>query len=811
MDSLIRDVRFGLRMLLKSPVFTLVAVLALAVGIGANTAIFTLVHAVLIKPLPYAEPENLIMVWEHNRPRLRERNVISLANFLRWQEQNTSFEQLAAFWSSTSTLTGVDEPEEVSTQAGTVNFFSTLGVKPAIGRGFTSEDAKNFDPQAVVLSDGFWKRRFGADPGIVGRTITLDGNPVTVVGVMPPEFQLFVRTQSFSSQPADAWFPVVLGEQQRKPRGRFAYAVGRLKPGVTLAQAQSEMDAISARLETELPEFDKGWGIKLVGIQDELVGEVRPALSVLLAAVGFVLLIACANIANLLLARAMKRKSEMAIRSAIGASRRRVIQQLLVESLLLAVAGGVLGVLLARWGVDALLALSPKEIRGLTQVQLNLQVLGFTTLMTGITGVLFGIFPSIEISRLNVIDVLKCQTGGGIGSRHSRRFRSGLVVAQVALAILLLIGSGLLVQSFLRLQSVDPGFNPKGLLTAKVQIPMSKYPEASQRITFYNQLIERVGALPGVKSASAISFLPFTGLVAGTNFTIEGRPAPPAGEDWITEVELITPEYFKTMETPLVQGRAFTDQESQKSPNLVIINEAMARQYFQNENPIGKRLLIEMSDPIIPTEVIGVVKDSKNKGLDRNPRPMAYWAYPQLAFPFMTLVIRANNDPLQLIGAVQREVAALDPNLPLADVQTMETLLAESIARSRFAAFLLTLFAGIALLMSVVGVYAVIACTVAEQTREIGIRMALGAHARDILKLVLGQGMGLVFGGIVLGTAAAAGLSQILSTLLYSISENDPVTFASVGILFALVALVACLVPAVRAMRTSPTIALHYE
>ncbi|HNH83022.1 MAG TPA: ABC transporter permease [Acidobacteriota bacterium] len=811
MDSLVRDVRFGVRMLLKSPMFTLVAVLALAVGIGANTAIFTLVHAALIKPLPYAEPENLVMIWEHNRPRLRERNVISLANFLRWQEQTTSFEQIAAFWPSTSTLTGAGDPEEVSTQAGTVNFFSTLGVNPAIGRGFTPEDAKNFDPQAAVLSDGFWKRRFGADPGIVGRTITLDGKAVTIVGVMPADFQLFVRFDSFSSRPADLWFPIVLGEPQRKPRGRFAYTVGRLKPGVTLAQAQSEMDAISARLEIELPEFDKGWGIKLVGIQDELVGEVRPALYVLLAAVGLVLLIACANIANLLLARAMRRKSEIAIRSAIGASRWRVIQQLLVESLLLAVIGGVLGVLLARWGVDVLLALSPKEIRGLAQVRLNLQVLGFTSLVTALTGVFFGLMPALEVSKLRVIEILKRQTGGGIGSPHSRRFRSGLVVVQVALAVLLLIGSGLLVQSFLRLESVDPGFNQKGLLTAKIQIPMSRYAEADQRIAFYNQLVERVKALPGVKSASAISFLPFTGLVAGTGFTIESRPAPPAGQEWITEVELITPEYFKTMETPLAQGRMLTEAEGQKASNVVIINETMARQFFPNENPIGKRLLIEMSDPIIPTEIIGVVKDSKNKGLDRNPRPMAYWAYPQLAFPFMTLVIRADNDPLQLIGALQREVSDLDQNLPLADVQTMEMLLAESIARSRFAAFLLTLFAGIALLMSVVGVYAVVAYTTAEQTREIGIRVALGAESRDVLKLILGQGMGLVLAGIALGTAAAAGFSQVLSTLLYSTSENDPLTFAGVGILFAVIALTACVVPAVRAMRISPTIALRYE
>jgi putative ABC transport system permease protein len=811
METLWQDLRFGLRVLVKSPGFTAVAVLALALGVAANTAIFSVVHEVLLQPLPYKEPGRLVMLWEMNRPRDRHQNVLSPANLLDWKEQTDVFEDVAAFFDLRSNLTGGGDPVEIPVQRATPNLFRLLGVEPIKGRALLPEDAEPNAPRVVVLSYGLWQRRFGGDPQVVGKTITLSGTPATVVGVMPAGFQWFVRKGSLTAQAPEAWTPFGFTAQHRQRSGRFMSAVARLKAGVTRERAQAELSQLAARLEQQYPDFDTGWGVEVVPLRDQFAGPIRPALWVLLGAVGFLLLIACANVANLLLARASARQKEIAIRTALGAGRWRVVRQLLTESLLLAAAGGGLGLLLAWWGVDVLVALSPRDLLDIGGVSLNLPVLAFTLAVSLLTGVVFGLVPAFEASRLDAGESLKEGARGTTGGRRGRRLRGAFVVAQVALSLVLLVGAGLMVKSFARLRSVNPGFNSDGLLTMRVQLPANKYGEDEQVIAFHRRAVERVSALPGVTAAGAVNFLPFAGPGAATGFTVVGRPAPLPGEGPVTEVRVTDENYFRTMGIPVLGGRTYSAQEATAERHVAVVSESLARKYFPGEDPVGQRIVVDMKEKPEPTEIVGVVGDVKRQSLDEEPRPTVYWPPPELTYSTMTLVVRAGGDPAGLAAAARREIQSIDPEQPVADVRTMRQLLAESVGRARFSAWLLGLFAVVALVLAGVGLYGVMSYAVAQRTHEIGLRVALGAQGRDILRLVIGHGMLLAAVGLAVGLAGALALTRLMRGLLFEVSATDPATYVALTAFLLLVALAACLVPARRATKVDPMVALRYE
>jgi putative ABC transport system permease protein len=811
MEALWQDLKYGVRMLTKSPGFTAVAVIALALGIGANTAIFSVVNAVLIRSLPFKDPDRLVMVWEKNRPRNRDQNVISPANYLDWQDQNTVFEQMSAVFDYRANLTGVDDPEELPTQVVTANFFDLLGVNAALGRTFVAEEGMEGHDNVAVLGQSLWKRRFGGDPAMVGNTIKLSGQDFTVIGIAPPDFQFLIKGGSLTGKQAELWMPMTFSPNSRVRRGRHMTAVARIKPGITLAQAQADMDGIAANLEKQYVEFNTGWGVNLVPLRTQLVGAIRPALLVLLGAVAFVLLIACANVANLLLARAATRQREIAIRTALGAGRWRVIRQLLTEATVLAALGGGFGLLLAMWGVDLLLALTPKDLLGLQRVGIDYRVLGFTFAVSVLTGVLFGLAPALEASRPNLNESLKEGGRGAVTGGRSHRLRDLFVVAEIALALVLLIGSGLMIRSFARLQSVDPGFDANSLLTARVLLPNLRYGQDPQCKAFFKQLTERVAALPGVRSVGTVSYLPIAGLGAATRFDIEGRPPLPPGQQLVGDVRVVDGGYFGTMRIPLLRGRTFSERELTDESHVVVINETMARDYFPGEDPIGKRVTISMKDENVPSEIIGVVRDARYVALDTAVRPMTYWPYPELVYSGMTLVVRTEGEPLALAEAVRREVLAIDNDQPIADVRTMEAWVSDSVSKARFSTMLLGIFAGVALLLAAVGIFGVMSYAVSERTHEIGLRMALGAQTSDVLALVVRQGMVLALIGVGIGLGAAFVLTRVLASLLYGVSATDPLTFAVIAVLLASVALFACYLPARRAAKVDPMVALRYE
>jgi putative ABC transport system permease protein len=817
LEQLLQDIRLGLRQLRKNPGFATVAILTLALGIGANTAIFSVINSVLLRPLPYYDLDRLVMVWENNSQHPNPHNTVSPPNFLDWQNRNTVFSDISFIFDERGNLTGSGDPEEVVVQNVSTNFFPLLGVNLLLGPGFTAENGQSGHDNVVILSYGLWKERFAGDPAIIDKPIVLNGHPLTVVGVAPKNFQWFIKDGSLTGARPQMWTPFVVPQafHQHKQMGRFMTVVARLKPGVTHSQAQTEMSTIASQLEQEDPDFDGHWGVNVVSLREQSSGDLRPALLVLFGAVTFVLLVACANLSSLLLARAASREREMAIRTAIGAGRWRIARQLLLESLLLALIGGVVGVALAVWGTNALLVASPANLLDLRSVSLDFRVLSFAVAATLLAGLLFGFLPSYISAHSQVSETLK-EGGRGSSSANRRAFaRKAFVVAQLGLALVLLTGSGLLIRSFVRLIGVDPGFDTGHLLIFKVTLPQSRYGTDQSCITFFQQLLARVSAVPGIRSASMESFPPLTGLGAATGVHILSQPSLALSDLPVANVRVIGPNYFATMSVPLRAGRIFNTQELAEEKHVAIINQAFAEKYLHGVNPLGQKAVIYMKSDAEsesqPSEIVGVVGDVHQLGLDAAPEPTIYWPHPELVMSGMTILVRTSNDPLALLSTIRNQLQQLDRELPMSAVATMDQLLADSLSRARFTMLLLGIFALVALVLAAVGVYGLIAYSVTQRTQELGIRMAIGAQRRDVLRLVLEQGTRLTLLGVAVGVLAALALSRLLGGLLFGVSATDPLTFAGVAGLLAVVALLACFVPARRATRVDPMVALRYE
>ncbi len=817
LDECARDFRYALRMLQRSPGFTAVAVLTLALGIGANTAIFSVINSVLLGPLPYHDPGGLVMVWESNSQHRNPHNTVSPPNFLDWQSRSTVFSSMAYIADVRNNLTGNGEPEEVVVQAVSANFFSLLGVNPILGPGFTTENGQAGHDNVVILDYGLWKERFAGDPAIVGKSILLNGKPRIVVGVAPQNFNWFIKDSSLTGAKPRIWSPFVFPQSfhDHKQIGRFLTEVARLKPGVTYSQAQAEMSAIAAQLEREYPDFDGHWGVNVVPLREQISGQLRPALLILFGAVAFVLLIACANVSSLLLARAASREREMAVRTAIGASRWRIARQLLMESLLLALIGGGFGVTLTVVGTNALLAASPRNLLDLPSVSVDLRLLAFAASATLLAGLLFGFLPSYMSAHSQIAQTLR---EGGRGSSPGKRSgfaRSAFVVAQLSLALVLLAGSGLLIRSFVRLVGVNPGFDTGHLLTFKVTLPQSKYAKDPLLMAFFRQLLARIGTVPGVRSATMESFPPLMGLGSATGVHILSQPQQSLMDLPVADVRVVGPNYFPTMSIPLRAGRLFTEQEMAEEKHVTIVNQAFVDKYLNGQNPLGQKAAIYMKsfqeNELKPSEIIGVVGDVRAMGLDVAAEPSVYWPYPELVMSGMTILVRTSNDPLAVFSGIQTELQQLDREQPMASIATMDQFLADSLSRAHFTMLLLGIFASFALILAAVGIYGLIAYSITQRTQELGIRIALGAQRRDVLRLVLRQGTRLTLFGLALGVAAALGITRLMTSLLFGTSPTDPLTFAGVAGLLVFVALLACFIPARRATRIDPLVALRYE
>jgi len=813
MGTIWQDLRYGARMLRKQPGFTLIAVLTLALGIGANTAIFTVVNGVLLRPLPFRESGRLMSVWSTDTRRAESKSWTSYPDFVDLRAQSRSFERLAAWTEIDHTLTEGEEPQRVRCAWVTADLFALLGVSPKLGRAFDAAEFKA-DQHVVILSHALWQRRFGAAPDLPGRQLSINEMSYTVVGVLPAGFQFPLQGEAF-----EVWMP--LPDRAEGIHGRreaqVLEVIGRLKPNVTTQQAQAELETITAALRAQYPETNKFTGARVVPALEELTGDLRRPLLVLFGAVGCVLLIACVNVAGLLLARGATRQREMAVRAALGAPRSRIIRQLLTESLLLACLGGGLGVLLAAWGVDALLALSPGDLPRLEEVGLDGRVLGFTLLLSLLTGVLFGLAPAWSASKIDLTTSLKEGARGATDGATGRRLRSALVVAEVALALVLLAGAGLLTKSFWRLRQVDPGFDPRNVLTLRLSLDGYKYKTPAEWADWFRRLQERLQTIPGVRGASVVMPVPLHGLKLFDGLTfpfeIEGRPMEKSERPRIGGYD-IQPGYFRTLGIRLVAGRDFTPRDDAQAPPVVIINEEFARRYFPNENPLGHRLRIDSSLDAAPPpmrEVVGVVGDVKGSRLDAGVRPEVYTPHAQDPFNEMYVAVKTDSDPRGFVRAVRAAVSELDPHQAFYDVRTLDERRDASIAQQRYSMLLLAIFAALALTLTAVGLYGVVAYTVTQRTHEIGIRVALGAEPRDVFRLVITRGMALVFAGMAIGLVASLALTRLVEGLLYGVSATDPVTFMVISLLLAGVALVACYLPARRATKVDPMVALRYE
>ena len=883
LGALSQDLRYGARMLRRSPGFTAVAVLALALGIGANSAIFSAVNAVLLRPLPYPDPGQLVQIKKEEAlpagmDLIGGGEFVGGLEFLEWRERNSVFSRIAAYSGSEASLTGVDEAERIVVGQVSADFFPLLGIQPALGRSFLPEEDRPGSHRVVILSHGIWQRRFGGDADVIGRTVTLNDESHTVVGVLPPTFQF--------PEPFEMWAPLALNESVERSGTQMSLVrvIARLKPGIALERARADLDAIArqarqgsreaagdapmhgdqsnapsrteappaARGDTlqqfnsELPAQgseermvaipfpgppgdrdpqgaarttgDEGGPPRLLGgsgrlqvvtLREQLVANARLTLLVLLGAVAFLLLIACANVANLLLARAVTRKKEIAVRVALGASRGRVVRQLLTESVLLSLLGGLVGILLAVWGVGILQNSGVATLPHMQEIRIDGYVLGFTALISLVNGLVFGLAPALQASRHDVGEALKEGSYGSTGGLRRERLRSLLVVSEVALALVLLIGAGLMVKSFLRLQSVDPGFRPEGLLTMQITLSESRY-GPQQQADFLKQLLQRLESLPGVQSVGATDHLPLTDYSLVTSVAIEGHPPPVFGKDPPASVASVSADYFRAMGIPLKRGRAFTDRDTKEAPGVVLVNEAFARRHFAGEDPIGRRISGGAAEGNWLT-IVGVVGDVRQKGLDGEPEAEIYRPFSQGGSPLLSVVVRTAGDPMSLAAAARSQVRALDRDQPVHSMMTMQQRLADSMAPRRSSMLLLGIFAALALLLAAFGIYGVISYSVTQRTHEIGIRMALGAQREDVFRLIVGQGMILVSIGVAMGLAGAFAVTRVLSGLLYEVSVTDPAIFVGIALLLAGVALLASYIPARRAMKVDPLAALRYE
>ncbi|HKS29936.1 MAG TPA: ABC transporter permease [Pyrinomonadaceae bacterium] len=810
MSSVWQDVRFGFRMMMKKPGVTFIAVLALALGIGANTAIFSVVNTVLLRPLPYRDAGRIMLVF-WSAPKLTTDDLpASAPDFLDWREQNRVFERVAAITGESFNLTGEGaEPERIESAAVSADLFPLLGVNTARGRAFTAEEEQEGRNKVVVMGHDLWQRRFGSNPNLVGQTITLNNEAYTVLGIMPQDFRFPEGTDRI-----DLWVPLSFSPEVLAARGhRYLYVAARLKEGVTLEQAASDMNGLSKRMAEANPGTNTDWSIKLEPLQDALTEDVSTALFVLLGAVGFVLLIACANVANLQLARAAARRREVAIRLAVGASRRRLIRQFLIESSVLSLTGGLFGLLMAFWGIDALRSVLPQDVPRLEQIGIDRAVLLFTLSVSVATGILLGLVPALQATKPDMVEALKDGAQSVAGGHRRNRVRSLLVVLEVALALVLLIGAGLMMKSFWRLREVRPGFDPNNVLTMQLALPETKYEEPQTQAAFYQSLVERVQSVPGVKSAGVTTSPPLLD-DSRTDLTIEGQEPLAYGDEQTASYGSVSPGYFSAMGIPIVKGRAFTDEDREGSVPVLIVSSAFANRFFPGQDAIGKRLKQggpEDEDSPWMT-IVGVAGDVHHYGLNAEVSSEMYIPIAQKPQAETTLAVRTSAaNPMSLLPAVRREVEAIDKDQPIYNVKTVEHLLSDSVASERLSVTLLGLFAGLAFLLACVGIYGVISYSVTQRTHEIGVRIALGASQRDILKLVVGQGMKMVVLGLVLGLIASFALTRVMASLLFKVSATDPATFLLVSLLLAVVAFLASFIPARRATRVDPMVALRYE
>jgi putative ABC transport system permease protein len=804
METLLQDIRHGFRTLVKNPGFTCIAVLTLALGIGANTAIFSVVNGLLLRPLPYDHPEQLVTLWEHNLPRDDRRNVVSIGNFLEWRRRAKSFSAIAAYSDWSFNLTGSGEPERVMSRVASANFFPILGVNAALGRTFRMEEEIEGQDKVVMLSDRFWRRRFGADSGVIGRQIMLDGVGMTVVGVLPANFEFF-------GEQADIWKVFSLTMSPTAFRGRWIKVIGRTKPGVTVEAARWELISVASQIREEHPVENAGWSANVIALKETLVGNIQRGLFILLGAVGFLLLIACANVANLLLARSAAREKEIAIRTTLGASGGRLVAQLLTESLCLAALAGVVSLLLARWGVDLIRHLLPADLSvpGISTLGIDGNVLAFTMAITLLTGVVFGLVPALSATRVNLQEPLRGTGRSSAGGRRAR-FRDLLVVTEVSLALVLVLGATLLLRSFSQLSNVDPGFQTHDLQEVRVSLPDAKYPNAAQQVAFFDQLEQRVAAIPGVERVGAINFLPLSGARSASGFAVAGRPTPKAGEEPVGDMRAVTPGYFQAMGIPILRGRGLTEADRADAPEVTLISETMAKTLFPGMDPIGQRLIYAWGDTLKP-EIVGVVGDVHHDALNTAPYMEIYRPLAQFPYSFMTLVVRTTSDPVGLSKAVRAQVKEIDPDQPVRDLVPMDDLMQTSLAQPKLNMLLLTLFAVLGLVLAAVGIYGLMSYAVVQRTQEIGIRMALGAKAGDVVGMVVRRGLTLTVSGILIGMIAAYLLTGLLAKLLYGVSPRDPFSFVVVPAILAAVSLIACLIPGRRATRVAPMIAMRSE
>ncbi len=814
--SLLHDLRYSARSLLKHPGFVITITSILALGIGANSTIFSVVNAVLIRPLPYEAPDRIVMIWETNQSKAVTRSIVSPADFLDWREQNHVFEHLAAFRFWYYTVTGAGDPERYQGARVSAGFFPLLGIKPEFGRNFGPEEEQVGRDHVVILSHALWQSRFGGDRNIIGQLLTIDGEPFTIIGILPANFR-FTRVLNAE---LELWMPISFTPQQLTRADRSIIVYGRLKQGVPLSQAQAEMDGITHRLEQEYPKTNSGWAAQVNNLQDQAIQPVRPTLLILMVVVGFVLLIACANVANLLLTRATARQKDIAIRLALGSSHSRLMRHLLIESLLLALLGGAAGLLLAYWGINVLNVILPDRVPHLEKFSLDLRVLGFTLVVSLLVGVIVGLIPGLQASRLNLSETLK-EGGRALSEAPSRRrLRNLFVILEVTLTVPLLISAGLMLRSSLLLQNIDRGINLKNVLTMQISLPKAKYSTAQQTATFYRRALQRIQSEPGVQSASAVNFLPLTNLGDATSLTIEGGNPPPPGQEITVSYRVIDQNYFRTMGIPLLRGRYFMEQDNDESHGVVMINQTMARRYWFDQDPVGRRLQPHFPAAKVPWRpessntwltVVGVVGDVKEDGLNDQTSAEIYVPYLQNPSSLMNLLVRSTSDPLRLVPGVRGQVLAVDEDQPVYNIKTMENVFSQSLAAPQVITSLLATFAAVALILAAIGVYSVMSYSVAQRTHEVGVRMALGAQQRHVLRMILGQGLKLVLVGVVIGVTTAFAVTRVVSNLLFGVTATDPAIFVAVPLLLVVIAILASYLPARRALKVDPIIALRNE